>query len=90
MADQGHGYHGFVEVNQQEKLTELMMMGLRLREGVAFKNIENETGQDWRMVLAQDKIQHLVNENLLILSRTHIKPTIQGMQRLNALLGYLL
>ena len=90
VADQGHGYHGFVEVNQQEKLIELMMMGLRLREGVVFKNIENETGQDWRMVLAQDKIQHLVNENLLTLSKTHIMPTIQGMQRLNALLGYLL
>lgn len=87
---EGHGYHPFEEVNLNERLIEMMMMGLRLREGMAFENIEKETGQDWRMVLAQDKIAHLVNENLLIITKTHIKPTIEGMQRLNALLSYLL
>ena len=90
VAKHGQGYHDFVEVNQDEKLIELMMMGLRLREGVAFEKIEDEAEQDWRMVLAQDKVQHLVDENMLMLSKTHIMPTVQGMQRLNALLGYLL
>ena len=86
----GHGYHPFEEVTSSERLTEMMMMGLRLREGVELKNIEAETGQDWRMVLAQDKIQNLADEGLLILSKTHIMPTPQGMQRLNGLLSYLL
>lgn len=86
----GHGYHPFEEVNRQERLTEMMMMGLRLREGVALKRIEEEAGQDWRMVLAQDKIQHLVDEKLLTLSQTHLSPTKDGMQRLNGLLSYLL
>lgn len=86
----GHGYHPFEEVNVSERLTEMMMMGLRLREGVELKNIEVETGQDWRMILAQDKIQNLVDEELLILNKTHIMPTPQGMQRLNGLLSYLL
>ncbi len=90
VSKEGHGYHPFEEVGAQERLTEMMMMGLRLRDGVALKNIEDETGQDWRMVLAQDKIQHLVDENLLALSKTHIMPTQNGMQRLNGLLSYLL
>ena len=68
----------------------MMMMGLRLREGIALKKIENETGQDWRLLMAQDKMQHLIDENLLLLTDTHIKPTLNGMQRLNGVLSYLL
>ena len=90
VAKNGHGYHPFEEVSAENRLTEMMMMGLRLRDGVALENIAIETGQDWRMVLQQDKIQHLVDENLLILTDTHIQPTQDGMQRLNGLLSYLL
>ena len=85
-----HGYHPFEEISHAERLTEMMMMGMRLRGGVELARIESEAGQDWRMVLAQDKIQHLINENLVQLNKTHIMPTIDGMQRLNALLAYLL
>ena len=87
---EGHGYHLFEEVQADERLTEMMMMGLRLREGVDIKKIEEETGQDWRMVLQQDKIQNLVDEKMLAVSKTHIMPTADGMQRLNGLLAYLL
>ena len=90
VAKNGHGYHPFEEVSAENRFTEMMMMGLRLRDGVALENIAIETGQDWRMVLQQDKIQHLVDENLLILTDTHIQPTQDGMQRLNGLLSYLL
>lgn len=90
VAKDGHGYHPFEEVTADERLTEMMMMGLRLREGVLLKQIEQETGQDWRMVLAQDKIQYLVDENLLVLTKEKLQPTQDGMQRLNGLLSYLL
>lgn len=90
VASEGHGYHPFESVGVNERFTEMMMMGLRLRQGVSFKRIEEETGQDWRMVLAQDKVQHLVDENLLDVSKTHVMPTTEGMQRLNGLLSYLL
>lgn len=90
VAQDGHGYHPFEEVPPEDRFTELMMMGLRLREGVALARIEEESGQDWRMVLRQDKVQHLVDENLLILTKTHLQPTQNGMQRLNGILSYLL
>ncbi len=85
-----HGYHPFEEVSAEERFTEMMMMGLRLKDGVAFKDIETETGQDWRMLIRQDKAQYLVDENMLEITPTHIKPTREGMQRLNSLLAYLL
>jgi oxygen-independent coproporphyrinogen-3 oxidase len=86
----GHGYHEFEEITPEQRFSEMMMMGLRLREGVAFAKIQAETGQDWRMVLAQDKVQHLVDEKMLDVSDTQIMPTREGMQRLNALLAYML
>lgn len=89
-AKDGHGYHPFEEVNAEARLTEMMMMGLRLYDGVALKDIEAETGQDWRMMLRQDKVQHLIDERMLVLDKTHIKSTAAGAQRLNGLLSYLL
>lgn len=86
----GHAYHPFEEVSKEGRFTEMMMMGLRLREGVALERIEEETGQDWQMVLRMDKVQNLVDEELLLLTKTHIAPTEAGMQRLNGILSYLL
>ena len=85
-----HGYHPFDEVAADERLTEMMMMGLRLREGVALKKIKTETGKNWNEVLSEEKVQKLCDEGLLKLTDTHIQPTQEGMQRLNGLLGYLL
>lgn len=90
VAHDGHGYHPFEEVDVSERLTEMMMMGLRLRDGISLKDIKRETDQDWRMVLVQEKIQHLVDENFLELTKTHLRPTQNGMQRLNGILSYLL
>ncbi len=90
VAKDGHGYHPFQEVSQDERLIEMMMMGLRLRQGIALKNIEKETGVDWRMSIQQDKINHLIDGDFIKLTKTHIVPTSKGMQKLNALLSYLL
>lgn len=86
----GHGYHPFEDVSADDRFTEMMMMGLRLLDGVELSRIEIETGQNWQMLLRMDKVQSLVDEGLLILMRTHLKPTIEGMQRLNGILSYLL
>ena len=90
VANDGHGYHPFEEVDAQERLTEMMMMGLRLRQGIALQDIESETGETWQDVLPEEKIGKLSDEGLLTLTATHIKPTEAGMQRLNGLLAYLL
>lgn len=86
----GHGYHNFEEILTRECFTEMMMMGLRLKQGIEIQNIEKITGKNWQEVLRMDKLESLQNEGYLTLSKTHIKPTQDGMQRLNSLLSFLL
>jgi len=59
VAKQGHGYHDFDPVSKTDAFTEMMMMGLRLCDGVELKKIAALSGQDWRLILAQDKIERL-------------------------------
>ncbi len=86
----GHGYHNFEMITVDEAFSEMMMMGMRLKQGIAIQNIEDLTAKNWQEVLRMDKLETLENEGFLILSKTHIKPTLEGMQRLNSLLSFLL
>lgn len=87
---EGHGYHPFEEINPDNRFTEMMMMGLRIKDGVALAKIEKETGKKWQELLSEEKIQKLSDEGLLKLTNTNICATKAGMQRLNGLLSYLL
>ena len=87
---QGHGAHPFEMVAPDQRFTEALMMGLRLREGVALSDLSKEPGQDWRQKLDVAKIELLRAEGLVELTDTHLRPTAAGMQRLNGVLGYLL
>lgn len=87
--DDGHGYHPFENVDARGRFLECLMMGMRLKEGVALSKIEQESGQKWDAVLSYGKLKSLQDEGLIILNDTDIKPTIEGMQRLNGLLSYL-
>ena len=86
----GHGYHDFEQVDRQGRFTECLMMGLRLNEGLSIAKIEEEAGSSIDELFDASKLKALQEEGLLIFSNTHIKPTIEGMQRLNGILKYLL
>ena len=83
-----HGYHDFEKINKDQSFTEMMMMGLRLKEGIPYTRIEKLMGKNWQEVLRMDKISSLENEGYLIQTKTHLKPTQEGMQRLNSLLSF--
>lgn len=85
-----HGYHDFECINSDQTFTEMMMMGMRLSEGIPFTRIEKITRKNLQEVLRMDKIESLENEGYLKQTRTHLKPTQEGMQRLNSLLSFLL
>lgn len=84
----GHGHHPFEELSREQRFTEALMMGLRLREGVSLTHMAEEAGRS--DVLDRKKIQALVEEGLLVLDGDILKPSQAGMQRLNGILGYLL
>lgn len=89
-AENNHGYHPFETVDDEGRLAECLMMGLRLREGASIAKLEEEAGKSIYALFEADKLKALQREGLLTFSNTHIKPTIAGMQRLNSVLRYLL
>ncbi|MEM7618338.1 MAG: radical SAM family heme chaperone HemW [Pseudomonadota bacterium] len=85
-----HGYHDFEKISADESFTEMVMMGMRLKDGIPYSRIEELTNKNWQECLRMDKILSLENEGYIIQTKTHLKPTQEGMQRLNGLLSFLL
>ena len=79
----GNGFHPFEKLSCNEKMTERLMMGLRLREGVALSYFDPD-------FINPQKIKTLCDEGMLQESKTHIVPTAAGLQRVNSILSYLL
>ena len=88
--DQGHGAHPFEAVGSGQRFTEALMMGMRLREGVALDHLSKQLNLNWRQKLDLAKIELLSAEGMVELTDTHLRPTAAGMQRLNGVLSYLL
>lgn len=92
VTENGHGAHPFEYIGPEERFTEAMMMGMRLRAGIDLKQLETEAGRPWAELLCRDKIDRLAGENLVVLDDKagRLMPTRDGLQRLNSVLSYLL
>ena len=86
----GHGAHEMELITPDQRGREMLMMGLRLMEGVDLKAFTTETGKDFSAFVKTGKVDVLLEEGLLDLSSTTIAATRAGRQRLNAVLAFLL
>jgi oxygen-independent coproporphyrinogen-3 oxidase len=86
----GHGAHADEPVATTERGDELLMMGLRLTEGVSRARLRDELGADAESLLEGHKLQRLVDAGFLTLDAASLKATEAGRQRLNAVLASLL
>jgi oxygen-independent coproporphyrinogen-3 oxidase len=86
----GHGAHAMETLDFPARRRELMMMGLRLMEGVSLSRFEQETGMPLSAFVNRERLKVLLDEGLLDMSDTHVTATRAGRQRLNAVLAYLL
>jgi putative oxygen-independent coproporphyrinogen III oxidase len=77
-------------VPREDQLLELLMMGLRLVEGVPLGRIEAIAGRLWPAVLRRDAVARLVAAGYLELTDERIRATAPGRQRLNAMLADIL
>jgi oxygen-independent coproporphyrinogen-3 oxidase len=68
----------------------MVMMGLRLTEGIAREAFQAELGAGPEALLPQDRLERLIAEGYLELDAAGLAATAAGRQRLDALLGYLL
>ncbi len=86
----GHALVEETPVDPDERLVEILMMGLRLVEGVPLARIERVSGLPFEGALDRTVIEDLVEAGYMTLSETTLRATPAGRQRLNAVLSALL
>jgi putative oxygen-independent coproporphyrinogen III oxidase len=86
----GHGAHNMENIDEAQRGREMLMMGLRLMEGLPLASFETETGKSFSDFVNPDRVKVLVEEGLLDLSGSSVGATRAGRQRLNAVLAFLL
>ncbi|MGD7070230.1 radical SAM family heme chaperone HemW [Acetobacter sp. AAB5] len=70
----------------QERAREMLLMGLRLQEGIALKHFEARTGLHLSETLDPVILAAAVEEGYLVQTSTHLHATEEGRLRLEALL----
>ncbi len=87
---QGHGWRQVEAIDAGQRLSEMVMMGLRLSEGIARGAFRDELKAEPEDLLSAEKLQRLAGEGYLEIDAAGLRATAAGRQRLDALLGYLL
>lgn len=93
VAQAGHAYKTNDTLSNKDRLFEQVMMGLRLKEGLSYHAILDETGYDLNAILAPQFKAQLVENGDLYDDRASnagaLRLTDQGRKRLNLVLSYL-
>ncbi|MEM7225989.1 MAG: radical SAM family heme chaperone HemW [Pseudomonadota bacterium] len=86
----GHATRQRKQLSPEERLAELTMMGLRLSEGISLAAFRREAGAGPEDLFESKRLNTLRERGLLALDNRALKTTVEGRQRLNAVLAYLL
>lgn len=86
----GHGTAESVALTPRERMEEMLMMGLRLREGVSRAAFRGEVGRDLEAALDPARLARLLDGGDLVLGRRALRASPAGRRRLNAVLAHLL
>jgi oxygen-independent coproporphyrinogen-3 oxidase len=85
----GTGIEEFTAIDRDSAIEEMLMMGLRLTEGVSRARLERAADRDAEALFG-DHLAPLVEGGFLTLDRERLAATAAGRQRLNAVLAALL
>jgi len=86
----GHATRQKDAVNAESRREEMLMMGLRLAEGVAAEAFETETGETLAAALDPARLKRLAEGGFVVLDQQGLRATAAGRQRLNAVLAQIL
>jgi oxygen-independent coproporphyrinogen-3 oxidase len=86
----GHATRQRDEVEKPARLQEMVMMGLRLAEGIPSARFVAETGNDIEAALDKARLKRLIDGGFLVLENGRLRATSEGRARLDAVLGALL
>jgi oxygen-independent coproporphyrinogen-3 oxidase len=77
-------------IPSEERLDEVVMMGLRIAEGISRSRFRARTGRDIEDAFDAARLQALIDGGFLMLDETGLRATPEGRMRLNAVLAALL
>ena len=77
-------------LSKEERFEELILMGLRLTEGINLERFERIFGEPLLKWLDKKKLGRLINGGFLTQAEDRIVATVEGRQRLNAVLAALI
>ena len=86
---EGTGLEETAAIDRETATDEMLMMGLRLVEGISRERLEQVSGRDAETVLGRN-LTPLIEGGFLTLDAERLAATPAGRQRLNAVLGSLL
>lgn len=86
---QGHGSTPESEVTQPDRAREMLLMGLRLTEGINPTRFTTRTGLALADALDPETLSRALAESYLTLTADRLAPTPEGRKRLDALLAAL-
>lgn len=89
VAAQNHGAHPFEAIDQAQRAREMLMMGLRLSEGVDIQAFRTEVGGELSSFINHDRTKLMEQEGFIEQTATSFRATPAGRQRLNTLLSAL-
>ncbi len=82
----GHGTTEQSRLSQNERITELVMMGLRLRQGIERGRFRRLAGGDFAEILGPRTLDRLITAGALQLDGGYLAATDFGRQRLDAVI----
>ncbi len=86
----GHATRESERIGGDERVAEVLMMGLRLTEGVSRARFETRTGRPLESALSRDRLDVLVENGLLELDAAGLRATAPGRRVLDGVLAELL
>ena len=90
VAANGNGTRKYEALDEATRIEEILMMGLRLHDGLTRDAFQSITAHDFEDVLEPRRLRRLINENYLEIDARGLRATSEGLVRLNAVLAALL
>ena len=88
--ENGHGAHPLEKLTPEDRFTESLMTGLRLREGVLFERCRALSGLNFDDMTDRDNIHRICDAGWAHVDEHTMRLTREGMLRLNAIVPYIL
>lgn len=90
VTNSGHGTRKYEALDARSRIEEVLMMGLRLRDGLTRDAFRSATAHEFEDVLEPRRLRRLLDANYLEIDTRGLRATPEGLIRLNAVLAALL